>query len=76
MDGNINACLFLKFIQDVGNLLNRLIMPGVCAAHDHEYPNGVLVDILPHQIRIKPVMTLLRDRQDPSLHVKVPGKLL
>jgi hypothetical protein len=45
-------------------------------AKDHEDTNGVLVDELHSSLRVKPVVTLVRDWHQTTLDVKVTSELL
>lgn len=68
--------LSLILIQDIGNLLHRLIMPRIGTAQNNKDPNRILIDIPPHQLRIEPVLALLGHLQNPRLDIEVPRKLL
>lgn len=75
VNGNVVAGLLLKGIQNVVNLLYRLVVTCVRAAQDYKHTNGVLVNVLLHQLRVKAVRRILRDRQDPGFDLEVAGKL-
>jgi len=70
MNWDVDSCLSLVFVEDVEDLLNRLIVASVCAFKNNEDSDSVLVNVLLDQLRIKCVIAGLGNRQDSSLGVK------
>lgn len=75
MDGNIISSLLLKLVKDVVDLLHRLIMTSVRAAHNDKHADRILVDILLHELWVKTVVGFGADGKDTSLDFKVACKL-
>lgn len=75
MDRDVHARLLLILVQYLAYRLHGLIMPRIRTPQNHKHPNRILIDILSHQIRIQAELALLRHRQHPRLHLKIPRKL-
>ena len=76
VDWDVNASLRLIFVQDLADLLDRLVMASVGASEYDKDANRVLVDVLLHQFRIEPVAARLAHVKDPGFDFEVAGKLL
>ena len=73
---DINPRLLLVLVEDLGDLLDRLVVARVGRPEDDKDADRVLVDRVPHQVGVQAVRALLRDRQDAGLDVKVARELL
>ena len=76
MNRNIDSRLLLKLVQNIGYFLHGFIVTSVSRTQNHKDPNGVLIDILRHQFRIKTVQALFADVQDPCLNLEIAGEFL
>lgn len=76
MDRNIDARPILVLIENLRNLLDWLVVPGICAAENNKHANGVLVNVLSHEIGVQPELALRRHGEDAGFHLKVARKLL
>ncbi len=56
MNRDIHSRLGFVLIEDLGDLLNGLVMSRICASEDDEDADGVLVDVLLHELCVEPVV--------------------
>jgi hypothetical protein len=73
---DVNTGLGLVLVKYLGDLLNGLVMPSVGTSQDDKDPNGIPVNVLLYQFRVKSELALLRNWQDSSLDFEVTGELL
>lgn len=72
MDRNVSTGLGLILVEDFGYFFHWFIVAGVGAAQDDKHPNGVLINVLLHQLRVEPEVTLLADIQNASFDFEIP----
>lgn len=73
-EGYVRAVFFLVLIQKVRHLFYRLVMARVGTPENDEHADSVLIDELHRLLWIESVFTLLTNRYQTALDIKVPSE--